>query len=222
MGRKFDLVIFDMDGTLTRCKSSWAFVHDELGVNNDEAYHAFINMEIDEAEFMRRDIGLWIEARPGITDFDVARILTNMPLMDGIQETIAALSYNGIKSVICSGGIGHAARMIAEEFGFDGWLADALETDENGVLTGEGIRNVDLMDKGKSALDLMREYGATKERTVSVGNSYIDISVFKQTGLSIAFNPVDMEYTGAAADHVIESSNLADILDVIFEVENRD
>lgn len=222
MGRKFDLVIFDMDGTLTRCKSSWAFVHDELGVNNDEAYHAFINMEIDEAEFMRRDIGLWIEARPGITDFDVARILTNMPLMDGIQETIAALSYNGIKSVICSGGIGHAARMIAEEFGFDGWLADALETDENGVLTGEGIRNVDLMDKGKSALDLMREYGATKERTVSVGNSYIDISVFEQTGLSIAFNPVDMEYTGAAADHVIESSNLADILDIIFEVENRD
>ncbi|NLN72400.1 MAG: HAD-IB family phosphatase [Thermoplasmatales archaeon] len=222
MGRKFDLVIFDMDGTLTRCKSSWAFVHEELGVNNDEAYQAFINMEIDEAEFMRRDIGLWIEARPGITDFDIARILTNMPLMDGIQETIAALSYNGIKSVICSGGIGHAARMISEEFGFDGWLADSLETDENGVLTGEGIRNVDLMDKGRSALDLMREYGVTKERTVSVGNSYIDISVFEQTGLSIAFNPVDMEYTGAAADHVIKSSNLSDILDVIFEVENGD
>ena len=92
MGRKFDLVIFDMDGTLTRCKSSWAFVHEELGGNNDEAYQAFINMEIDEAEFMRRDIGLWIEARPGITDFDIARILTNMPLMDGIQETIAAQS----------------------------------------------------------------------------------------------------------------------------------
>ncbi|MDD4244810.1 MAG: HAD-IB family phosphatase [Candidatus Methanomethylophilaceae archaeon] len=222
MGRKFDLVIFDMDGTLTRCKSSWGFVHDELGVDNDEAYRAFVNMEIDEAEFMRRDIGLWMETCPGIKDIDIARILTRMPLMDGIQETIATLSYNGIKSVICSGGIGHAARMIAEEFGFDGWLADALETDENGVLTGEGIRNIDLMDKGKSAVELMRDFGAAKERTISVGNSYIDISVFKQTGLSIAFNPADEEYTAAAADHVVRSSNLSDILDIILEIENGD
>ena len=35
MGRHYDLVIFDMDGVLTRDRSSWTFVHDMMGVSNE-------------------------------------------------------------------------------------------------------------------------------------------------------------------------------------------
>lgn len=215
MGRTYDLAVFDMDGTLTRTRSSWAYIHEWYGVDNEEAYRAFVNMEIDEKEFMRRDIALWRSVDPDMTRRDVIRIMRSLPLVDGIQETVAALSYNGIKCVICSGGIDIAAKMIADEFGFDGYLADGLETDGEGRLTGEGIINVDLRDKGRSTRELIERYGTTPERTFAVGNSFTDISMFEECGMSIAFNPVD-EYTEGAADHCVRSGNISDILEFVF------
>ena len=192
----------------------------ELGRDNEEARNAFVNGEIDEQEFMRRDLAQWLDAMPGMTLKDVIKMMRNLPLVSGIQETVAMLHYNGIKCVICSGGISVAAKMIADEFGFDDYLADDLEVDEEGRLTGNGIANVDLRDKGASALKLMEKFGATKERTIAIGDSFGDISMFDVTGMSIAFNPKDMELTGARADHVVFSDNISEILDVIFEVEN--
>ena len=42
MGRHYDLVIFDMDGVLTRDRSSWTFVHDMMGVSNEHNLKAFM------------------------------------------------------------------------------------------------------------------------------------------------------------------------------------
>lgn len=220
MGRKYDLVIFDMDGTLTSVRSSWWYILNELGADNEEARTAFVNGEIDEQEFMRRDLAQWMAAKPDITMGDVIKMIRNLPLISGIQETVAALHYGDIKCAICSGGLSCAAKMIADEFGFDAYLADDLETDENGRLTGEGIANVDLRDKGASAKKLMERFGATKERTIAVGDSFGDISMFDVTGMSIAVNPKDMEITGARADHVVFTDNLSDILDIIFEIKD--
>jgi len=220
MGRRYDLVVFDMDGVLTKTRSSWAFIHESLGVSNEKAYQAFINMEIDEPEFMRRDISLWKSVRPEMTVSDIARIFRDMPLTDGIQETVACLKYNDMKCVICSGGIDMAARMIAREFGFDDYIADTLETYPDGKLTGEGIMNVDLKDKGKNVRDFITKYGTTPERTVSIGNSFTDIKMFENTGKSIAFNPVDC-YTEEAATDVVKSDNISDVLSVILEIKDR-
>ena len=220
MGKKYDLAIFDMDGTLTRSNSSWRFVLDEFGKENTETYKEFVNGKIDEAEFMRRDIALWKEAKPDVRAIDIALMVRNMPLIDGIQETVAALHYNNIKCVICSGGLMCAARMIAEEYGFDDYIADDIEADENGYLTGNGIMNIDLSDKASAARDFMEKYNVRPERTITIGNSFGDVSMFKISGLSIAFNPLDMEITGASADHVIVSGNISDILDVILEVKD--
>ncbi len=215
MGRTYDLAIFDMDGTLTTNRSSWAYVHEWFGVDNEEAYRAFVNMEIDEREFMRRDIALWKTAKPDISRRDIIHIMRSLPLIDGIQETVAALQYAGIKCVICSGGIDIAAEMIVNEYGFDGYAADGLEIDEEGKLTGEGIIVVDLREKGVTTERLIEQYGSTKERTFAVGNSFTDISMFEACGMSIAFNPVD-EYTEKAATHCVHSGNLSDILELVF------
>ena len=220
MGKKYDLAIFDMDGTLTKSNSSWRFVMDEFGKDNLETYKEFVEGKIDEREFMRRDIALWKEAKPDVKAIDIAKMVRNMPLIDGIQETVAALHYNNIRCVICSGGLMCAAKMIADEFGFDDYIADDVESDENGYLTGNGIMNIDLRNKAAAAKDFMDKYGAKPERTISIGNSFGDVSMFKISGLSIAFNPLDMEITGASADHVIVSQNISDILDVILEVKD--
>jgi len=212
--RKYDLVCFDMDGTLTRLRSSWCWIHKSLGVDNEPSYQAYINGEIDEMEFMRRDIALWKNVNPDIRIKDLIHMFQDMPLIGGIQETVACLRDAGVACVIVSGGIDLAAKMIAEEFGFDDFAADEICSYPDGSLTGEGKLTVDLRDKGINVREFITKYGTTSERTVSVGNSFTDISMFENSGMSIAFNPTD-EYTINAATHTVNSENIADILDLI-------
>ncbi len=213
---KYDLGCFVMDGALTRVRSSGRWVAECCGVEHAPAYQAFIMGEIDEDEFMRRDIGLWMEKNPDVTIGDVAHCFQTLPLIGGIQETVACLRENGIHCIILSGGIDLAAQMLCNEFGIETSVADEILADENGRLTGEGRRNLDLRDKGVKVREFIERYGTTKERTISIGNSYTDIPMFKNSGLSIAFNPTD-EYTSEAANATVVSDNIADILDVIFE-----
>jgi len=218
--RKYDLVCFDMDGVLTDLRSSWCWIHRCFEVDNEPTYQAYCNGEIDESEFMRRDIGLWKTVKDDVCLSDFVRFFQTMPLIDGIQETVACLRDNGIKSVIVSGGIDLAAKMLAEEFGFDDYVADELEAYENGILTGEGIMHVDLKDKGINVRRFIEEYNTTPERTVSIGNSFTDIPMFKNTGMSIAFNPTDI-YTEEAATYIVKSRNIADVLDFILDNEDH-
>jgi len=207
-----------MDGVLTKLRSSWCWVHQCFDVDNEPAYQAYCNGEIDESEFMRRDIGLWIAKKPDVTIDEITKLFQDMPLTGGIQETIACLKANGIRSVIVSGGIDKAALMIKEEFGFDDFAADEICTNPDGTLTGEGSLVVDLKDKGINVRHFIEKYGTTPERTVSIGNSYTDIPMFKNTGMSIAFNPTD-HYTSDAATYTVVSENIADVLDYILGEE---
>ncbi len=207
-----------MDGVLTKLRSSWCWVHQCFDVDNEPAYQAYCNGEIDESEFMRRDIGLWIAKKPDVTIDEITKLFQDMPLIGGIQETIACLKANGIRSVIVSGGIDKAALMIKEEFGFDDFAADEICTNPDGTLTGEGSLVVDLKDKGINVRHFIEKYGTTPERTVSIGNSYTDIPMFKNTGMSIAFNPTD-HYTSDAATYTVVSENIADVLDYILGEE---
>jgi len=148
MRREYDLVCFDMDGTLTKLRSSWKWIHDNLGVDSEPNYRAFINQEIDEDEFMRRDIALWTGKRPGFGEKDLVHYFQTMPLVEGIQETIASLKECGMRCVIISGGIDIAAEMLKNEFGFDDCVADHVVTNPDGSLAGYGKKVVDLADKG--------------------------------------------------------------------------
>lgn len=219
MGKRFDLAVFDMDGVLTAARSSWGFVHDEMGVSNEHSLEAFMKGEIDEDEFIRRDLALWLDGNPGFSEKDLIHILRNMPLTQGIQETVACLQYNRIKCVICSGGLDTAARMIATEYSFDGYAAVELCTDGNGVLTGSFVKHADLGDKGIRTKEFIKEYGTTPDRTVTIGNSYTDVKMMEGTGLKIAFNPVD-DSVIEASDVVVRSSNISDVLDIILEFDD--
>ncbi|MDR0522984.1 MAG: HAD family phosphatase [Candidatus Methanoplasma sp.] len=222
------LVCFDMDGTLTdkrRVRSSWRWIHDCLGVDNEATYRAFVNGEIGEREFMRRDIASWKEAMPGISARDLAKMFRDMPLIGGIQETVSCLRDNGIACAIISGGVGIAAEMLAREFGFDAYVADGVVDGPDGTLAPEGIMNVDLrgedpsMSKAAWARRYMERFGTDRDGTASVGDSFTDIGMFEASGLSIAFNAD--EITESRAMHSIRSGNLSDILDLILDGEGH-
>ena len=218
MRRDYDLVCFDMDGTLTNIRSSWRWIHDCLGVDSEPNYRAYLNQEIDIDEFMRRDIALWTGVKPDFSEKDLIRCFQSMPLVGGIQETVAALEGCGMHCVIISGGIDIAAEMLTKEFGFEDFIADHVNTNPDGTLTGEGTNKVNLEDKSIWVREYQKRYGTTQERTVSIGNSFTDIPMFKASGLSIAFNPTD-PYTEEAATHTVRSDNIADILDYVIPAE---
>ncbi|MCQ2085804.1 MAG: HAD-IB family phosphatase, partial [archaeon] len=185
---------------------------------DEEGYRMFVNQQITESEFMRMDIKAWKTAKPDLCRKDLIKIFQTIPLIEGIQETVATLQANGMKCVIVSGGIDIAAQMIANEFGFDDCVADGLEMDSEGYLTGEGVKVVDLADKSVWVRNFQKKYGVSKEKTVSIGNSFTDIPMFENSGFSIAINAD--EYTEAAASAKIKTENMADILDLIMPSEN--
>lgn len=211
VGEGYDLVAFDMDGVLVDYESTWVWIHSHFGVNNETALQEFLDGRIDDMEFMRRDIALWRSVREGLCVAEIERILRSVPLMVGIRETTTALRERGIRSVIISGGLDIVAERIATEFGFDDWVANGLEFDDNGQLTGEGVLRVRLVDKMEALHHLLEKYGVDGGRAVAIGNSFVDVSMFDGCGLAIAYNPMD-DHVLTSADHVVRGNDLREVL----------
>lgn len=213
---KFDLVAFDMDGVLVDYRSCWTWIHDHFSVDNEDALNEFIEGRIDDKEFMRRDIALWRRHNPCLCRSDLDSILEPLPITEGVAETVNALRGAGIRPVIITGGIDIVAERIAKRYGFDDYLANGVECDESGMVTGEGVLRVELKNKRAALEHFLAKYSVPKERAASVGDSFIDIPMFEASGMSIAYNPSDEGVAGKAT-HVVRSQNLTSILPYILD-----
>ncbi|MEF8873171.1 MAG: HAD-IB family phosphatase [Candidatus Thermoplasmatota archaeon] len=209
MTQELDMIVFDMDGVLVDAHSSWKWVHERFGVDNEASLKAYMNNEIDDLEFIRRDIELWKSIEPNISKKDIVDMLSDAPLMDGFDECIPYLGENYITAVI-SGGLKPLAEMIGEGH-FDKILANDIE-ERSGELTGEGIVEVGLKKKGEAFERLIAETGIKRERCAAVGNSYIDVPMIEKAGLGIAFNPGDQKIR-EAADMIVEEKDLSLLLE---------
>jgi len=203
-----------MDGVLADIESSWVYVHRHYGVNNDHSLYAYLRGEIDDLEFIRRDIGLWRLKDPDVSVEKIRRILEGVPLMPGAHEAISRLRDQGVRTAVVSAGIDLLAERIARELMIDFHLANGLVTDPSGKLSGEGILRVRLMDKGDAVVEAARMAGATKKDTVAVGNSKYDVSMFRKASKGIAFRPAD-ETVRKSANSVVTEKDLSKILGFI-------
>ncbi len=208
----YELIVFDMDGVLVDVNSSWEWVHDHFGVNNKKSLKEYLEGNIDDLEFIRRDVALWKGINPDLTKEDIIEVVTKAPLMDGYKQCMIELEKRGFKKAIISGGLKPLALDIAKNH-FDWIYANDVEQKDN-RLTGEGILDVPLNDKGSIMDELIKQSQIDPNKTVSVGNGFIDIPMFEKSGLSIAFNPED-DRVKDAADIVIDESDLTLLLDHI-------
>jgi phosphoserine phosphatase len=176
--------------------------------------NAYLNGEIDDLEFIRRDIALWMAKEPSITEKRIDEILSGVPTIPGAKEAVSALRKRGVRTAIVSAGIDLLSRRIARELGIDLELANGLSTDGDGRLSGEGVLRVKLMDKGDAVVEAARALGADLAETVAVGNSRHDVSMFVRSGKGIAFHPMD-DFVRENADAVVEKKDLSLILEHI-------
>lgn len=201
------MAVFDMDGVLVDIDSSWQLIHRAFGTDNEENFQRHLRGEIDFKEFMRSDIRLW--GRVKIEE--IKSILDQAPIMPSVPNTMDELEKAGYKTGIISSGISLLADRVKKTFNLDYSYANRLLTDENGWLTGEGEEVVGLLNKDLVLRKLAEEAGISTKQCAVIGDSHFDISLFREAGLSIAFNAKD-EAIEKAADLVIEGKDLCKAL----------
>ena len=83
------LVVFDMDGTLIRPKSSWQILHDHFGTDNREMLARYLRHEVSAAEIVAKDLELWTTANGGpINAATVNRALDGAEPLPGAAEAV--------------------------------------------------------------------------------------------------------------------------------------
>lgn len=212
--KKIGLVVFDMDGVLIDTMSSWKYLHDYYGTNNEQSVDDYLKGNIDDLEFIRRDVSLWLKKNKIIKKEKIVEILSVLPIMKGAEEFVSFLKDHNIKTAIVSAGLNMLAERAKNELGIDYAFSNGVKIDENGNLSDKGVLGVKLMYKDENIKFLSKKINIPYNEIAAVGNSCFDIPMFEICGLGIAFNPED-DCTREAADFVVEDKDLSNIIPFI-------
>ncbi len=205
------VVFFDCDGTLTKVKSSWEYIHRHLNIwenNADEYQRLFRQGHIGYDEFCRRDALLW----KGLAVHEVMDIVNRIPYQEGSREAVDALRGAGIFTVILSTGLSFLVDRVREDLGINMSLSnDLLVT--GGFLTGETVINVGYDQKGFWADKILRSMSVSRTEACAIGDGEGDKGMFEAVGLSIGFCPhPSME---PFLTHTIRGGPLVGVVDII-------
>jgi len=221
VGSKISLILFDMDGVLVDTISSWRFIHNYFSTDNQESVKAYINGEIDDYEFIRKDVNKWRVNNISITNELLGTILKDISYMKGAEACLKRLYKKDIKTAIVSAGIKLLANRIAKELHIDYVYANELLVDMNNRLTGEGIVQVPLKHKDRAVYDISTSLGIPTKEILAVGNSCFDIPLLLSVGIGVAFNPED-DCIAKYADEIIYQKDLSLLLPIIEKYHNLD
>lgn len=207
------LAIFDMDGTLIKRPSSWEKIH--IHFNTQDIEKSVLDLYnrglIDYNEFMRRDIAAWGN---NIHISLIRKILLDYEFVKGAYELSAYLKEKRAICGIITAGIDIVANDVTRKLNFDFYLANGLDVDKHGFLTGEGILRVEPNKKGEILNSVVRELGIDIELLLVFGDSKYDIGMFRLADISIGLNsgeldPDDVDYL---VNNLLEALNILKIL----------
>jgi len=207
--RRFELVIFDLDGTLTQERSIWEYIHKRLGKwygFAEEYQNQFLAGEISYEEFCERDAQVW----KGMKVEELLKIVETVPFHPGVDELINYLKQKQLKLSMISSGLSLLSDWVHQKYGFDYSVSNDL-LHENGVLTGKVKIQVYYDKKAEWVRRIMKEFGVESEEVIAIGDSRGDIDMFQMVGFSIAFNSSCPDLD-KIANVCIQSQNLADLI----------
>lgn len=204
------LAVFDFDSTLMDGETLEFFaretgIEDKVKTITDKAMRG----ELDFFESLTTRVSFL----KGLQVSRINEICTELPLMNGAEETVKGLQEMGYKVVCFSGGFRNATALFANKLGLDGEFSNILHS-KDGILTG--LVGGEMMfgdSKGQMLKRLQKLLDITEENTVAVGDGANDLSMFKYSGTKIAFcaKPILKEN----ANIIIEEKDLRMILKYI-------
>lgn len=205
--REKKLVVFDVESSLIRNRSLQRFLETingrikkterlpDFAVDKEDHLHTLI----DNAKNLK---GIPIREFETFSDI--------LQLHPGTYELISILKSMGFKIALLSSGFNFFIKKIFEVAGVDYAFANTLKVDKNGITTGE-LEEPIITDQTKNEiLDfILSMEDIQPEQVIAVGDGSSCAHFIKKVGLSIAFQPEELQ---PKTDGILNSDNIFNIL----------
>jgi HAD superfamily phosphoserine phosphatase-like hydrolase len=209
----FDLIAFDVDGTLVDdTVFIWETLHDHFQTDprlRKQAYEDYFSGRISYSDWFFNDIKLLKER--GATRSAIEALIADMRLTGGVAETLDALRDAGVRLVIISGSLEAVIRHFKLAPWFEQIYLNRFEYAPDGALVGGTPTPYDVGEKATGLRHIARVAGVPMDRTAFVGDNFNDVSIAEAAGFSIAFN-CKSDKLAEVADVEIEGGDLRRIL----------
>jgi len=205
----YKLALFDLDGTLTKEKSIWQYIHVRLGkwYGFAERYQErFLAGDITYEQFCELDAQVW----KGMGVEEVMKIVETVPFYPGVDELTTYLKVKGLKLAVVSSGLSLLSDWVHKRHGFDFSVSNDL-LHEAGVLTGKVRIKVHYDQKAAWVGKILEQFGLNPEESIAIGDSLGDKDMFQMAGFSVAFNSSCRDLD-QIADVCVKNENLAEII----------
>jgi phosphoserine phosphatase len=205
----YKLALFDLDGTLTKEKSIWQYIHVKLGKwygFADRFQERFLAGDISYEQFCELDAQVW----KGMRVEELMKIVETVPFYPGVDELINHLKKKGLKLGMVSSGLSVLSDWVHRRYGFDYSVSNDL-IHENGTLTGKVRIQVYYDQKAAWVGKILNQFGVRPEESIAIGDSLGDMDMLQMAGFSVAFNS-SCQDLDQIADVCIKNENLAEII----------
>ncbi|MHA1682693.1 MAG: HAD-IB family phosphatase [Promethearchaeota archaeon] len=201
------LIVFDVESTLIQDDSIKDFLERIKAKSQPFAESCNdVDQDRDELEILIENAKM-LEGIP-ICEFEnLADILQLNP---GAIELISILKSMGFKIALLSSGFNFFIKKIFESAGVDYAFSNALQVNEQGLITGK-IEEPIITDSTKNEIleFIMNVENITRDQVIAVGDGSTRAHFMKNVGLSLAFKP---EEKGVTTDGVLSSGQILNML----------
>jgi phosphoserine phosphatase len=195
------LITFDMDGTLIK-GNSWSRLDRHFGVEDLalRCLEDYLKGLLNYRDFLNSYISLWGK---NIHISIIESTLSNYTLSPGAIEVVSGLHRRGHTTAIITVGLDILANKVASRLKIPNVMANGLEVDERGYLTGKVVCRVELLRKDIALKSLMTQLGISQRECVAIGDSKYDRTMLEAASLGIAYK-ADHELVEAADVSIID------------------
>ncbi len=200
--KNIKLMVFDMDGVLLKNRNSWDVIINRAIKNNN--YNDYNRMEYTFDYIYKNNIPE--NYYNNLKDYNIKKYLNINDMSDNINNTVEYLKSKNIKTAIVSAGSHCFAEYLSDLFGMDYFIGNKIDINKKIF-----IKNVDPAYKDKNIKFIQKKFNVKMENTISIGDSFYDLSMKRSSKYFIAFNPSNIEMM-KYSDFVVKSNNLYDVI----------
>lgn len=218
--RRFDLVAFDVDGTLVHHpdgRTVWEVLNERFtgsAEHNRERYALYRSGKLSYADWVALDISSWREA--GAKRDDLVGAFGPLRLVDGAAETLRVLKDHGMRLAVISGTLDLMLDTLFPDHPFDEVYTNRIWFDDAGAIAGWNATPFDMEGKGVALRAIAMREGIDLARCAFVGDHDNDVSAARVAGFALAFCPKSTALE-AIAHAVVRSPRLTDVLPHLIE-----
>jgi len=215
--KKYDLICFDVDGTLVRHPSNmviWEVLNLRFGGSrevNRLRYQMYCEGKLSYERWVQLDVQTWIDA--GATRDDIVESIKEFSLFRGARESVHELKTRGYKLAVISGTLDILLETLFEDHPFDTVFTNRIFFDDEGRLEAWKATRFDSHGKPIALRDIAQNAGIPLSRTAYVGDGENDIPLLGVAGYFVAFRPRSRKLA-EGADLVIDGDDLYKLLDI--------